>query len=707
MNADILQRRSTAFILWRVTNINPPPALVIGQLQPGTPPTLTGRVSFPLVNSAALSDLWSIDAAACGLTDGTVYHYWFEVTDADPYRNNQRIRISDPMAYTIDWQLLAERPDDPHYDDDDAYPASVIKFKGGNLVACDVDGTELTSQQNPQNGAGSGVALSQLSANNQLVIYELPTAWSRTGGQVGVGSFADVTALVDTNSGGANFTDLQVVQKGRSYLTELGVTALELLPPADSFYKREWGYDTSNFVAPDTQLGQPVIYNWSAANRDLQTLTAACHQYGIRFFIDSVLAFAKQHAYQAAATNDFFILDPNGNPTDPDAQQSSGEGIRNGFGNDLFRYSTAVQSYDPVGGGSSSLYPARQLMKTALIRWMDDFGVDGIRMDSINNVANWDFVEEYKQLGWQKFNERYPGDTSHFLVVGEELSEPLALLTQGRLNALWHEQWKVYVRYVIMGQAAPGEASFESTVRRLIDCRSFGYTDLAQAVIYVTSHDVEGFRNERLYNLLVSNGIVQTQQRIQLAFVCLLTSVGIPMILAGEEFAAQHDFFDANGNVDQNGGKQVDPVNFSLLDNAWQTQLKNYVANLTQLRTSSAALSVNDNNVFFTDFNGKQVMAWTRGTGAKTGAINGAAGAGGSAGVIPSDLIVVLANFSDYGTPNPTDPASQYVVSNWPATPPGGSWREISQGYSVPPDWIGKEPIYPWEAKVYKLSYTA
>jgi pullulanase len=695
MNADILQRRSTAFILWRVTNINPPPQLIIGRLQPGTPPTLTGLVSFPLVNSAALPDLWSIDAAACGLTDGTVYHYWFEVTDADPNRNGQRIRISDPMACTIDWQLLAERPDDPHYDDDDAYPASVIKFKGGNLVACDIDGTELTAQP--------VVPLNQLSANNQLVIYELPTAWSRTGGQVGVGSFADVTALVDTNSGGANFTDLQVVQKGRSYLTELGITALELLPPADSFYKREWGYDTSNFLAPDTQLGQPVIYNWSAANRDLQTLTGALHQYGIRFIIDSVMAFSKQHPYQAAATNDFFIFDPAADPTDPDAQQSTNQGLRDGFGSDLFRYSTAVESYDPVGGGSTNLYPARQLMKTALIRWMDDFGVDGIRMDSVNNVANWDFVQEYMELGWQKFNERYPGDTSHFLVVGEELSEPLALLKQGRLNALWHEQWKVYVRYVIMGQAAPGESSLESTVRKLIDCRAFGYMDLAQAVIYVTSHDVEGFRNERLYNLLVSNGIKQTQQRIQLAFVCLLTSVGIPMILAGEEFAAQHDFFDADGNVDQNGGKQVDPVDFSLLgdpNNPWRTQLKNYVANLVQLRSGSGALSVNDNNIFFTDFNGKQVLAWTRGNAnaGATGANLGGAGAN-------TDLIVVLANFSDYGTPNPTDPAAQYVVSNWPVTPAGGSWREVTQGRPVPLGWIGKEPIYPWEAKVYQLTY--
>jgi len=246
---------------------------------------------------------------------------------------------------------------------------------------------------------------------------------------------------------------------------------------------------------------------------------------------------------------------------------------------------------------------------------------------------------------------------------------------------------------VIMGQAAPGESSLESTVRKLIDCRSFGYTDLAQAVIYVTSHDVEGYRNERLYNLLVSNGIAQTQQPIQLAFVCLLTSVGIPMILAGEEFAAQHDFFDANGNVDQNGGKQVDPVDFSLLsdpNNPWRPQLKNYVATLIQLRTSSTALSVNDNNVFFTDFNGKQVMAWIRGN------VNAGAGA---------DLIVVLANFSDYGTPNPTDPTSQYIVNNWPATPPGGIWREITQGRVVPPEWIGKEPIYPWEAKVYQLTW--
>jgi pullulanase len=47
-----------------------------------------------------------------------------------------------------------------------------------------------------------------------------------------------VTAAV----GGANFAELSLLDKHHSYLTDLGVNALELLPPADSFFKREWGY---------------------------------------------------------------------------------------------------------------------------------------------------------------------------------------------------------------------------------------------------------------------------------------------------------------------------------------------------------------------------------------------------------------------------------------------------------------------------------
>ena len=37
---------------------------------------------------------------------------------------------------------------------------------------------------------------------------------------------------------------------------------------------------------------------------------------------------------------------------------------------------------------------------------MRDFRVDGIRMDSVENVANWDFIQTYKDRAHQLFEER-------------------------------------------------------------------------------------------------------------------------------------------------------------------------------------------------------------------------------------------------------------------------------------------------------------
>src|SRR5207248_8068066 len=44
---------------------------------------------------------------------------------------------------------------------------------------------------------------------------------------------------------------------GRAHLKELGINCLELLPIADSFADRSWGYATSNYFAPDFDLGRP------------------------------------------------------------------------------------------------------------------------------------------------------------------------------------------------------------------------------------------------------------------------------------------------------------------------------------------------------------------------------------------------------------------------------------------------------------------
>src|SRR5439155_9723687 len=114
------------------------------------------------------------------------------------------------------------------------------------------------------------------------------------------------------------------------------------------------------------------------------------------------------------------------------------------------------------------------------------------------------------------------------------------LVRQGIVDALWHDRFRERVRAAIIGEAYPGE-TFEQTIEGMLDPRADGYDRADQVVNYVTSHDVEGLRRERLYNYLNNCGVIDTKPRIEMAFACLLTAVGIPMILAGEEFADQHD----------------------------------------------------------------------------------------------------------------------------------------------------------------------
>ena len=635
------------------------------------------------MNSApGVNGLWQIAAADCELADGDIIHYWFEVEDTDPHRiQSGAVRVCDPAAHTVNWHLTAESGNQP---------AAVVQFSGGRLGVCDPGGEIPDFIRD--------VPLDQLPANNNLVIYELPTAWTRAEAQgqkeTAVGTFRDVRALLDKTVGGANFDGLPVVAVGYSYLGTLGVNALELLPPADSFFKREWGYDTAHFLAPDHDLGLPEGNSSSTANQDLAALVVACHKGGIRFFVDMVMAFGRVEPYQTIDFDDFCIDDPQDHRDDPDALTSGRvdghQDVRNGFGSTLFRYTRQLGGpfYDPITGNNIVTVPARQHMYAYVTRWMRDFRIDGIRMDSVENVANWDFIRDFKDRARALWNERWTaqglgaGADKRFLVVGEELTQPMALLTQGRLDGLWNDKFRALIRAALIGQAGDG-LSFEDTVRQAIDCRALGFSDGAQAINYLTSHDVEGFRKERLYNFFNSSGVTDVEQRAKLAFACLLTAVGIPMILAGEEFADQHDRFDSHGNVTQDGGKQVDPVDFSRLQDDWRQRIFAQVTRLVKARTTIPALSVNDTNFIHTDFNdGKRVLVWQRGNAAQ----------------VP---VVVVANFSDFSSAGGL--AGEYRVPNWPATPPGKSWKEITLDRPVAPENVGREPIFAWEAKVYTV----
>ena len=151
-----------------------------------------------------------------------------------------------------------------------------------------------------------------------------------------------------------------------------------------------------------------------------------------------------------------------------------------------------------------------------------------------------------------------------------------------------------------------------------------------------------------------------------------------------EDGKVYHYWFEvtgAAGHVSEAGGKQVDPVNFSRLEDDWRSRVKDHVGRLVHLRTSADALAVNDVEVLHVDVDGKRVVVWRRGRAGS------------------EQQVVVVPNFSDYTTP--PGPSAEYVVPTWPPTPPGRRWREVTQARDVPPEWVGREPIFSWEANVY------
>lgn len=674
-SSDIRKRRRNYFVLW-APGVELPPALIIGKVNPDALGELVYERTYELLLLDGVRDLWQIKAGSLELDDG-IYHYWFNVDDTSPNKFGSML-VTDPLAYAIDYRVTRS-PGSEDMTSKWRQPAAVIKLQGDSLLSCDPSGIDFEPGQVPE--------LSTLPFNNQLIIYELPASWSRAGIEPGyaqerdVGSFRDVLALLDEGTSGGNFKSVSEVSDG-AHLLELGINALELLPPADSKVRREWGYATANYFAPDYDLGLSAGYNASKPLEDLGALVDACHHNGIRFITDVVMAFGHD-PYIHIAYNQFHII-PDAEPDNPDAYQSSRNNEkRAGWGGESWRYTHSLTTYDPSNGNTENLCPAWEFHRTHLRHWMSDFHVDGLRLDSVNNIGSWDFIKRFSKDARHLFRERYAssgGDRDgRFLVIAEELAVPLDMIRTGTVDALWNETFQGLLRASILGQSMENATNFEWTVRKMIDCRNLGFTDGSQAVNYITSHDVAGPRKERLYNFLENNSVYEKEQRAKLAFTCLLTAIGIPMIFAGEEFCDQMDRLDLDMNSGQE--KQIDPVNFERKHDPWRKRVFDCVARLVALRKKSEALGVNDTSFIHMDFDrGRRIMAWVRGNPDK------------------QDLVVAVANFSAESTPG-----DEYVVRNWPGTPEGKAWREVVEDRDVSVDLVGRELLSPWDAKVYEM----
>jgi len=650
--APIADLRKTSFVLWS-PQAQITPALVIGTYSPTGAFDVTTCQVLPM--APLTQGLWAIAVAEAKLKDG-VYGYWFQVADRST-STPLVVLMTDPMAFAVD---RANPAPPPRTNDGRTVgaPASVVKVRAGALEPSDPIDAVIPSDD-PDYRA-------KLPTNTQMVIYELPTRWVSaaagdvpTEADIGVGTFRDVLALISPAADSPHFSAIPALANGE-HLLELGINALQLLPPADSPQVLEWGYGTANYFAADFDLGHKEGTTRSSATGDLRALIAACHAQGIRFIQDVVMAFELDSPYTWIAPDVFLRPD----------DVFGGHGWKYHSGPD-----PGLAGYDPVTGREITAWPARQYMFVCVAHWLSYFHIDGVRIDDVRDIDDWNFIRDYTALArsvWRGLE----GSDDRFWVVGESLDQSATFATSGAADGSWDETFKSYVRQLCVG-AVPG-GDLRGAVSYMIDCARRGFPDGRMVVNYIGSHDLTNDQySDRFFNWLDGRGVADKGPRFRLAFVCLLTAVGVPMILAGDEFAAQRTPA-IPANTDEN--KQIDPVDFRAVSDPWRQDLFAFVARLVRLRTTAPALARNECQVIHADTTeGRLVVAWQRG--------------------VSPDLVVVVANFSSFISEG--GPTGEYVIPAWPAQP-GLVWTEVSQ--NAAPRAVaapGREPVFPWEAKVY------
>src|SRR5436190_2919060 len=129
------------------------------------------------------------------------------------------------------------------------------------------------------------------------------------------------------------------------HLAATGITALELMPLADFAGRRNWGYDGVLWYAPDSAYGRP---------EGLKALVDAAHQRGLMVLLDVVY-----------------------NHFGPE-------------GNCLGRYAPEFFASAQTPWGSAIDFSRPEVRAFAVenaLGWLDDYRLDGLRLDAVHAIA--------------------------------------------------------------------------------------------------------------------------------------------------------------------------------------------------------------------------------------------------------------------------------------------------------------------------------
>jgi maltooligosyltrehalose trehalohydrolase len=300
-------------------------------------------------------------------------------------------------------------------------------------------------------------------------------------------------------------------------IRDLGAEAIEIMPLADFAGNRNWGYDGVSLFAPARCYGRPD---------DLRAMIDAAHGQGMAVILDVVYNHVgPQGGYLAKYSADYFHADKN---------------------------TPWGRSFNLDGNRSQH---ARDLLLSNALYWLDEFRVDGLRLDATHAIVDDSpshLVREIAELAHQRGG----------FVIAEDERNTVEIFGSnqgaGGVDAVWADDFHHAVRVALTGTQRSYFAGYDGTPSEIAATIRDGWTYHGQAfrpwkgasrgepsdllppqsfVYCIENHDQIGNRafGERLEQLV-------DQAKFRAASMLLCLNPHPPLIFMGQEWAASTPF---------------------------------------------------------------------------------------------------------------------------------------------------------------------
>lgn len=353
---------------------------------------------------------------------------------------------------------------------------------------------------------------------------------------------------------------------GISHLTDLGVTAVHLLPVHDFSARPDeynWGYWTTLFNVPETNYASDRNDPTSAIV-ELRSAVTALHQAGLRVVLDVVY----NHTSDAGPNSPFDAAVP-------------------GY---FFRTTRDGRLVNDTGVGNT-IADERPMMRKYIVdslrHWLRDYRVDGFRFDLLGSHEPATVKAICEALRAERpditlYGEPWTGGGQIRFGKGAQKGLPIAVFNDHLRNA---------IRGDLDGDAigfATGAGGDDGAIRRGVVGAIDDFTqEPGESVNYASAHD----------NLSLWDKIAKTQPSAsdadrrsmqKLAMGIVLTSQGVAFLHGGCDFCrtkqGRHNTFDAGDAINQ----------FDWNRKAEYRDVQEFVAGLVHLRRAHPAFRMDD-----------------------------------------------------------------------------------------------------------------